>query len=184
MPRKAPLLRACTRCGSTTNEFGKCSKVSDGKTASCLKCQAEVLREKYRTQADFRADRLARNAAHYQAKPELYYARVKAYQERHKERVRAREKTYREANRPKVYARNAARRKREAAMPWANRELIEQFYVKAKEMTQTTGVPHVVDHVIPLKGKLVSGLHVEHNLQVIPASENARKSNSFTPMEI
>lgn len=49
----------------------------------------------------------------------------------------------------------------------------------ARQMTLATGIPHEVDHVVPLLGKTVSGLHVENNLRVIPMLENRRKSNIF-----
>jgi hypothetical protein len=72
--------------------------------------------------------------------------------------------------------------KKSYAMPgWADKEAIERFYVEAREMTIRTGVKHQVDHVIPLKHKLVCGLHVPANLQVITATENLRKKNSFNP---
>jgi hypothetical protein len=55
---------------------------------------------------------------------------------------------------------------------WANLPLIEKFYA---------GCPpgFVVDHIIPLKGKLVSGLHVLSNLQYLTRKENSVKSNKF-----
>ena len=56
---------------------------------------------------------------------------------------------------------------------------IRDVYLRAEQMTKETGVPHHVDHVIPLRGKNVSGLHVENNLAVIRWDENLRKGNKF-----
>ena len=52
-----------------------------------------------------------------------------------------------------------------------------QFYDIAKLRTKCTGKTWEVDHVLPLRGKSVSGLHVPANLQVILKSENRAKRN-------
>ncbi len=56
---------------------------------------------------------------------------------------------------------------------------IEALYKKAKDLFKETGNEYHVDHIIPLNGKLVSGLHVLSNLQVILAKDNLSKSNRF-----
>lgn len=61
----------------------------------------------------------------------------------------------------------------------ADRKEIKKVYSDCIERTNATGVPHEVDHIVPLNGEMVSGLHVHWNLQVIPASENRFKSNRF-----
>ena len=60
---------------------------------------------------------------------------------------------------------------------WADWRAIWRVYGAAKQLTKVTGIPHEVDHIIPLNGKNVSGLHVHYNLQVIPAVENRAKRN-------
>jgi hypothetical protein len=58
--------------------------------------------------------------------------------------------------------------------------LIIAKYQLAAMLTQASGTPYHVDHIIPLQGKNVSGLHVFSNLRVIPGAENVKKSNSYT----
>ena len=78
----------------------------------------------------------------------------------------------------------AARRCAElkATPGWSDRAKIRQIYLKAKNISEETKLLHHVDHIIPLRGKLVSGLHVPENLQIIPWQENLKKGNKFVAM--
>jgi excisionase family DNA binding protein len=75
----------------------------------------------------------------------------------------------------------AARHRHMRLAPWADASAVRAFYAEARRLTETTGVPHHVDHIIPLQGDYVSGLHVETNLQVLPATDNIRKLNKVPP---
>lgn len=75
--------------------------------------------------------------------------------------------------------RNYQARKLNAMPSWADLEEIESIYLKARKMTKSTGIKHHVDHVIPLRGKLVCGLHVHGNMQVLTAFENQSKGNKI-----
>ncbi|MBT9516715.1 MAG: hypothetical protein IV112_08475 [Methyloversatilis discipulorum] len=68
-----------------------------------------------------------------------------------------------------------------ATPTWANREAMLAIYRQRDQLVAQTGIPHDVDHIIPLVSRYVCGLHCEFNLRAIPATENRRKSNRFTP---
>lgn len=72
-------------------------------------------------------------------------------------------------------------RKNTATPAWANEFFISEIYDLAERRTKATGIEWHVDHIVPLKSKFVCGLHVEHNLRVIPALENLQKGNRTWP---
>lgn len=56
---------------------------------------------------------------------------------------------------------------------------IAEFYEQAVRMTVKTRILHEVDHIIPLCGRHVSGLHVHQNLRVVTKEINRKKSNHY-----
>jgi hypothetical protein len=104
-----------------------------------------------------------------------------AYRASNLKTSRASSRKWAAENPDKVRARDA---KRFAAdirrLPvWADLKQIEKFYADAQSRIISTGEPHQVDHVIPLQGELVSGLHVHTNLQVLSKADNLRKGNRY-----
>ncbi len=86
---------------------------------------------------------------------------------------------YKKKNRAQM---TALQRKRHCAKlqrtpKWANSKAIASIYALAAQMSLLTGIRHEVDHVLPLQGKAVSGLHVEKNLRIVPWRENRSKGN-------
>lgn len=75
------------------------------------------------------------------------------------------------------------RSKRVSAMPSWDKELtlflIEEAHHLRGMRDSLTNIKWHVDHIIPLQGKFVTGLHVWNNIEVIPAKENLKKGNSY-----
>ena len=124
--------------------------------------------------------------SHYAINKETILAKRAAF---HKENPELRpmwEKRWRESNRDKVNAQAARYRasKLNATPNWLTEEHhkdIEQFYWLAKDLCAVTGERYEVDHIVPLQGENVSGLHVPWNLQVLPRDINASKGNTTCP---
>jgi hypothetical protein len=112
---------------------------------------------------------------------EIERERDKAYYRRTADKQKQRHKDYRK-RKPYVIAALAAKRRAmiKAQTPdWANLSEIKRYYEVAARKTAQLGVLYAVDHIVPLKGKNVCGLHVENNLRVITFEENSAKSNKL-----
>ncbi len=109
------------------------------------------------------------------------------YREKHPEKIiakRERDRAYCQVNKTvRVGQRDPNTRRRKlvkfASVSWANREAMAAIYAEARRLTKETGIKHAVDHVIPLRGRNVCGLHVETNMRVITQRENIRKGNRW-----
>ena len=102
--------------------------------------------------------------------------------ERNKDSHLAQKREYRQANKGKIAALNAKRKAhiKQRTPAWADMDKIKAYYEVCAFFNEVNGyVKYHVDHKIPLQGKLVSGLHVHTNLQVIPWAENISKKNKF-----
>ena len=111
-------------------------------------------------------------------------ARQKIYYNLNKEVIAKRTSEYQKNNPAMVAAKTAKRRHAKAQRTplWLSQDdywMMEQAYELAALRTQIFGFAWEVDHVLPLRGKNVSGLHVPENLQVIPRVVNRSKYNHF-----
>lgn len=191
-------MKKCISCGQekATSEYYAHKTATDGLRSDCKEChKAKHLRRYY-----------ANHEANKQKKREEYlrkletnpnynaelYARNREksltnskerYKQNRKERI-AKAIEWARNNRGKANANIKAykMRKKQACPTWLTEDdmfLISEAYELAALRTQMFGFSWHVDHIIPLRGKSVSGLHVPWNLQVIPGTENMKKSNRY-----
>lgn len=167
--------------------------VSNGGCAECLRIRniGRYAKDKQALYASWRK--------WYEANKDVHAVRVKTWQKNNKEAVKLAAKAWQKNNPEKVkekhlrYIRKhpdaytaravASVAKRAKRTPkWLTSEdrwLMRQAYELAKLRTKMLGFVWEVDHIIPLRGDTVSGLHVPDNLQVIPKVINREKRNRF-----
>ena len=97
---------------------------------------------------------------------------------RYRELQTARDRKRRAARAARCLARKALKLGR--IPKWADLAAIDAVYAEADRRRELGEDVHV-DHQVPLQGRTVSGFHVAHNLQIIPATDNHRKGNRFWP---
>lgn len=141
---------------------------------------ALATRQKYRDSHKAEIAELKR--AYRERNREALQAQDREYYYANRERITTQRQGYRVAHAASVAANNRARQasKVQRTPAWVTADdlwMMRQAYELARLRTKMFGFAWHVDHIYPLRGATVSGLHVPTNLQVIPATDNCRKSN-------
>lgn len=145
----------------------------------CVQCQIEFDRKKWLEKREILAPR--NRARHYENRDARLLARRVAWS-KDADRLKAKRAKWGRDNPGVVRHINSLRKKqiKRATPPWAEKEKIKAVYLEAQALSVKTGVLHHVDHVIPLQGETVCGLHVHRNLAALPWRDNLTKKNKFS----
>lgn len=159
-------MKTCSKCGveKDLSAFYKRKDRACGVGSHCKECVKTAAKENW---SENKEERLQKSRDRWEKKKEQYSATAKKW---------------REANKGYIAATTKARKalKINRTPKWADLERIKAYYNVCAFFNEINGyAKYHVDHVVPLQGKTVSGLHVHSNLQVIPAKDNLTKGNKW-----
>lgn len=169
-------MKKCTQCGASKplSEYGKASTCVDGTRSYCKAChklRKDAWRAKHKGHHNEKCRRwTAENPGKKRQATKKYSSKPET-----KKKQAEYKREYRKRNPEQSRAWVSSRRKkfRQATPAWVDKKAIRAIYAEAAARGLT------VDHIVPLRHNFVSGLHVPWNLQLLPASENYSKSNSY-----
>jgi hypothetical protein len=192
-------MKKCCRCKETLplESFGKNKTKKDGYQTACKECKKLYGKERYSEKREYI---LEVNQKWVDKNPEKRKQIRKRYYDNNSEACRERSSKWARENKDKRremwqdwynsnldYCRDRSAKRRAAknnATPeWLTQEHlseIKSFYTQARDCELVSGEKYHVDHIVPLRGETVCGLHVPWNLQVLPADINIAKKNHFT----
>lgn len=194
-------MKLCSKCGEVKPlpSFNRDARNLDGRTSQCSACQRNRARSYYANNRGVLLQRQLQRQATRRNEKAAYdrerYLKLADHERARSARRRVKKSPLSEqerADRAQVSALRLAARRRAAAsqrralvrqrtVPWANPAAIKAVYERAVDLSARTGVLWQVDHVVPLKHRLVCGLHCEFNLEPLPSVINRAKSNRYWP---
>lgn len=183
-------MKTCNCCGETKPLDCFSRKSSSGYLSpACKPCRAQQEKERRardsekireRDKARWWADKNGRRSKSLERMNQRY-ATIKADPELHaQEKARNRERAKRFPDKWRAMVAKRRATKLQATPAWLDADhlwMLEEIYELVRLRKQITGGEWHADHVVPLQGKTVSGLHVPWNLRVIPAAQNRSKGN-------
>jgi len=167
----------CCKATKLKSEFTKHSQKKDGLYTYCKTCKSEQDRNSYLKNKEARI-------AYIKSWSLQNVGKTQAYKRKYKELNPDVDKIYKRENKATVNFMNARRRAntKNRTPSWLtefDRLKMKCYYQVASMRSRESGQKWHVDHIIPLQGENVCGLHVPNNLQIIPAIENMRKNNHY-----
>jgi hypothetical protein len=192
-PRIPDDMKQCKYCLAIKTKEGNFRKVkcADGFGVKCNSCYAKTRPSRkgcakakalWKTYYKENREELLSKQCNSEAKKAYAAARY----ELHKDRILEKNKEYRRHPRSRAMhaARQSARvRRLTCAQPdWLSRSQLEEIrslYWLAQDLKSVSGQVYHVDHIVPLQGENICGLHVPWNLQILPEDMNLRKSNNL-----
>lgn len=181
--------KLCSVCGTKKPlvEFVKESRKRDGLSSRCKPCHIKKA-SPYYSGRTYTTEQLAVRAEYLKAyvderRGTIEWAAARklandAWQARSGYDKASMAREWKQRNKGVVLEQTRYRQTRllKAVPPWCDREKVREIYELASEFREA-GIAVNVDHIVPLNGKTVSGLHWHGNLRVCLASVNMRKGN-------
>lgn len=172
-------MKECSRCGETKSlsEFSPDAKGKLGRQSSCKLCRRIVCKNYIANNASKRKDTLIKYRSKAETKAKLSASfKMRNSDEEFKNQRRESKRTWRKTasgkNSHKFHESNRRVCKLKATPSWANLEKIKEIYMNCPD-------GYHVDHIIPIRGRDICGLHIPENLQYLPAIENVKKGNRY-----
>ena len=159
--------KICSKCLEEKDyaEFYKNSRTSTGLSSRCKKCQALECHNNYVKYGD---KWRKRNNEYNKNNRHVFVGIRKRYKEKHGEAFMLYHRRH-----ARWYTPYRKGLKTQATPKW----LSEAQIAEIKQIYETCPYGYEVDHIIPINGKEVRGLHVPWNLQYLTIGDNRRKSN-------
>lgn len=177
--------KICSRCGieKELSEFHRAITCKDGYSTYCEQCyHKQIIAYGIKYRSEHRDQIKIRHVKRYIEHCDEIKARCAKYRSNHRDQMKTYLIKYYDSHRD--YWREYVARRRavklNATPPWVDRKELQKIYAEAAKRRRAGENVHV-DHIVPLRGKNVCGLHVPWNLQIIPAHENLSKHNSYKP---
>lgn len=158
-------MKTCRTCAETfgLDAFHKKASAADGRHSDCKQCRKKIEKARYEENIEHRREQMR---AYYDANSHKWAEYTPRWNKEN--RNAARKATARHRNKDRI-------------MPWNNPVREDFIYYAGWVIEQVYGGKIHVDHIIPLNGKFVSGLHVDTNLQLLSQSSNLRKHARYDP---